>query len=449
LKVLGWQVPFTSKADTNTVTPIRAPMQVGSRWGWITEAFGGMWQTNTRIDNTQDVLAFSPVYACVSLISGDIAKLRLLLERRVGDIWEEFENNAHSPVLRKPNRYQTRYQFIERWLICKLIWGNTYIFKERDARNVVTALYVLDPSRVEVQIAPDGEVFYKLNEDWLAGIGVRVPPAPASEVIHDRAKCLFHDLVGVPPLYASALSATQGRKIQTQSAKFFENMARPSGHLSADGTIDDQTAERMKREFQSAFSGQNIGRLLVTGGGIKFQSMSEPAQQAQLVEQLGWTVEDACRPFLVPLYKIGASKDVKVDAAMKQEYYDTVLHPHIDSIEDLLKEGLGLEPNVRVRVDVDELLRMDSKARMEKNSIGVRGAILSPNEARRSENLPPTKGGEQPLAQHQDYPLAVIADRKLVDEVAPTLAPSPKQEDDAMEEARALIEYIREGIRAS
>jgi HK97 family phage portal protein len=430
LKILGWQVPFTSKADSNTVTPIRAPLQIPSRWGWITEAFGGMFQTNTRIDNTQDVLSFSPVYACVSLISGDIAKLRLILERRQGAVWAEFENPAYSPVLRRPNRYQTKFQFIEQWLLCKLIYGNVYVFKERDARNVVTALYILDPSRVQVNIAPDGEVFYKLNEDWLAGIGVQLPMAPASEVIHDRAKPLFHPLVGVPPLYASALSGSQGRKIQTQSSTFFENMARPSGHLSAEGHIDDATLESMKRQFQDAFSGVNTGRLLVTGGGIKFASMSVPAQQAQLIEQLGWTVEDVARAFLVPLYKIAAAKDVKVDPAVTQEYYNTVLHPYIQAIEDLLKEGLALANDVRVRVDVDELLRMDPKARMEKNQLGVRGSILAPNEARLTENLPPVKGGEQPLAQHQDYPLAVIADRKLVDEVAPSPSAAKAANDD-------------------
>jgi HK97 family phage portal protein len=428
LKILGWQVPFTSKADSNTVTPIRAPLQIPSRWGWITEAFGGMFQTNTRIDNTQDVLAFSPVYACVSLISGDIAKLRLLLERKAKTVWEEFESNAFSPVLRKPNRYQTRYQFIEQWLICKLIWGNVYIFKQRDNRQVVTALYILDPARVEVQVAPDGQVFYKLNEDWLAGIGVRMPLAPASEVIHDRGKCLFHPLVGVPPLYASAISATQGRKIQAQSSKFFQNMARPSGHLSAEGTIDEITAERMKREFQEAFSGENVGRLLVTGGGIKFESMSVAAQQSQLVEQLGFTVEDVARAYLVPLYKIAATKDVKVDPAMKQEYYDTVLHPYIDAIEDLLKEGLSLDSDVRVRVDVDELMRMDPKARMERGQLGVRGGFLAPNEPRRWENLEPMEGGDTPFMQHQDYPLAVVAKRKLIDE--PAAAPAAKAAND-------------------
>ena len=39
----------------------------------------------------------------------------------------------------KPNRYQTRIQFFETWLISKLRTGNAYVLKERDQRNVVVS----------------------------------------------------------------------------------------------------------------------------------------------------------------------------------------------------------------------------------------------------------------------------------------------------------------------
>jgi phage portal protein BeeE len=41
-------------------------------------------------------------------------------------------------VLRKPNRFQTRIQFLESWALSKLSRGNTYVLKQRDNRNVVT-----------------------------------------------------------------------------------------------------------------------------------------------------------------------------------------------------------------------------------------------------------------------------------------------------------------------
>ena len=57
-------------------------------------------------------------------------------------------NPAYSPVLRKPNRYQTTVKFVEQWITSKLTAGNTYVLKQRDERGVVAALYVLDPAKV-------------------------------------------------------------------------------------------------------------------------------------------------------------------------------------------------------------------------------------------------------------------------------------------------------------
>jgi HK97 family phage portal protein len=456
LKLLGFHVPFTKATDQNTLTPIGDPVRIASRWGWISEAFGGMWQRNLVIDNTQSLLAFSAVYACLALISGDVAKLRFMLLRLQADgTWREFESAAFSPVLRKPNRYQTRLQFIEQWLLSKLIWGNTYVLKERDDRGVVIALYVLDAQRVTPLVAPDGDVFYQINEDTLAGVPAGRVSVPASEIIHDRAKCLFHPLIGVPPLYACATSTSQGNRIQTNSSLFFENMSRPSGHLTAPGTIDDETAERMKREFEKGFSGSKIGRLLVTGNSLKYEPFTMPADQAQLIEQLGWTVEDVARAYLVPLYKISASKDFKANPETDQEYYKTTLQPHIDGMELLLDEGLKLPSDVTVELDVDALLRMDPKARFAAYESGVKAGVIAPNEARLAENKSPVAGGETPYLQQQNYSLAALAKRDAKDDpftsgekpTPPALPkPSSTDEEDAAEEMRSLLKHITEGL---
>ena len=92
----------------------------------------------------------------------DIAKLRIkLAEKDANDIWSETTNPAYSPVLRRPNDYQTRNQFWESWVLSKLSRGNTYVLKVRDNRNVVTALHILDPTRVQPLVSDDGTVFYR------------------------------------------------------------------------------------------------------------------------------------------------------------------------------------------------------------------------------------------------------------------------------------------------
>lgn len=441
MKLPRWLTPWRKAVtDLNTVTPIRSPHTLTSKFGTIIEAFGGAWQSGMVLDKPSQ-LAFAAQYSCLSLISGDISKLGAKLKKReASGIWIETTSPAFSPVLRKPNRYQTWLQFIEHWVLSKLIHGNTYVFKERDNRNVVVALYILDPSCVTPLVAPDGEVYYRINESRLAGIEADAPVFPASEIMHDRGKCLYHPLVGVPPLYACAASVTQGARIQTNSEMFFGNMSRPSGHLTADGRIDDETAARLKREFENGFSGQKLGRLFVSGAGLKYEPFTIPAEQAQLIEQLKFTVEDVARSYGVPLYKIQAGQNPTFNnvGALNLEYYQQTLQPHIESIELLLDDGLSLPADIMVELDLGALLRMDPKTRYETLEIGIRSAVLSPNEARLSENLPPVEGGASPMMQQQNYSLAALAKRDAKEDPfgqakpAPQPQANPDKTDDAM-----------------
>lgn len=466
MKLLGFRVPFTAKeTDSNSVTPIGEPLRMSSAAGWIVEAFGGMWQRNLVIDNAQTQLAFSAVFGCVSLIAGDVAKLRIKLLRRSGQFWPEVmegENSPFLPVLRRPNRYQTPYQFIENWMLSKLIWGNAYVLKERDGRGVVVAMYILNPQGVIPLVAPDGEIFYKLNADRLVGLEVEAPAIPMSEIIHDRGPCLAHPLVGVSPLYAAGMSASQGRKIQTNSSQFFENMSRPSGQLTAPGVISDEVAARLKATFEANFSGSNVGRLLVAGDGLKFEPFTMPPEQAQLIEQLKWTSENVCTAFLVPPYKVGlgAVPALGSVAALNQEYYQQVLQKHIEAIEGLLDRGLALPSDLGVEFDLEGLLRLDPKSRMEAHEIGVRAAVLKPNEARAAEGKPPIVGGDTCYLQQQNYSLAALAKRDAQQDpfgtaTAPPPPSTPEPEDADPEDAdevsdeemRSFLKHISEGLR--
>src|SRR4029077_1693129 len=119
--------------------------QGGGVWFPLTgEPFAGAWQRNMEI-NVDTAASFHADFACKTLIARDIAKMRIKLVENIDDIWSETTNPAFSPVLRRPNEYQTRNQFWENWMLSKLSRGNTYVLKVRDNRNVVTSLHVLDP----------------------------------------------------------------------------------------------------------------------------------------------------------------------------------------------------------------------------------------------------------------------------------------------------------------
>jgi len=408
--------------------------------GWyplIREPFTGAWQRNLET-KAGDVLTFAAVYACVTLIAQDIAKLRIkLVEQDAEGIWQEVENPAYSPVLRKPNHFQTRIAFMESWMLSKLIHGNTYVIKERDSRGVVIRLYVLDPQRVRVLVAPDGSVWYALGADNLSQLEDAIT-VPASEIIHDKACTLYHPLVGISPVSACGLAAIQGAQIQNSSAQLFGNGAMPGGLLFVPPVEfpDEEARENLQRRWMEGFSGPNVGKVAVLASDWKYETAGVNATDAQLIEQLKWTAENVCMAYHVPPYKIGAATPPAYNniEALNQEYYAQALQNPIESIEVLLDEGLGMRVGLGTELDLDDLMRMDTMTRATAAEHAIKSG-MSPNEVRwRFYDLGPVKGGEFPYMQQQNWPLALLGTRPAAALAPPPSVPAPVPDTDADED---------------
>lgn len=412
MRLFGLEVRKAAPMAASAVSDSRGWVQI------IREGFAGAWQRNEEW-TTDTVLAHHAVYSCITLIASDVGKLRPKLVQRDADgIWFETESSAFSPVLRKPNRYQNHIQFKEWWVTSKLIRGNTYVLLERDNRGIVTDLYLLDPSRVKVLVAPDGEVFYELGQDNLSGLQATTVTVPASEILHDRMNCLFHPLVGVSPIFASGMAANVGLKIANNAAKFFGRGSNPSGVVSAPSKISKETAERLSEAWNANYSGDNSGRVAVLGEGLKFEPMRMTAVDSQTIQHLKWTAETVCATFHVPPFKVnlGQSPTYQNAEIMNQIYYSDCLQSHIESMEAVLDEGLGLTTAksgklLGVELDLDGLLRMDTATLVETLGKGVTTGIMSPNDARRRVDLPPVKGGDTPYLQQQNYSLSALDER--------------------------------------
>lgn len=436
----------------------------GGWWPVVREAFPGAWQRNIELKRDL-VLANWAVFSCITRITNDIGKLRLrLVERKASGIWEETKSAAFSPVLAKPNHYQTRQKFIEAWLLSKLIHGNTYVLKERDARGVVVRLYVLDGQRVKPLVAPDGAVYYSLCDDVLAGLQSSVPAIPASEIMHDVMYALFHPLCGISPLFACSLPAAMGLKMQDNAARFFANQSQPGGIITAPEAIDDDTAKRIKDHWEAGYTGVNAGRVAVLGDGMKYEAMTTTFVDSDMVSMMKLTGLMVCSTYHMPPFKVGLEQlpaGQKV-GDMNQIYYNDCLQPLTESIETLLDEGLGLDtPKEGVQMgtefDLDDLMKMDEPSQISTLNESVKGGWLKPNEARRRRNLAPVAGGDTPYMQQQNFALSDLARRSELEDpfsagkAAPAPPPAPAPEppaDDGDEEADDVAKAFGEALIA-
>ncbi|EIP2361451.1 phage portal protein, partial [Escherichia coli] len=413
--------------------------------------FAGAWQQGVKAD-PESVLSFHAVFSCISLISQDIAKMRLrLMQTDTQGVRREKRQGDIARLCRRPNAQQNRIQFFELWLNAKLRHGNTVVLKIRNSRGQIKELRILDWSRVEPLVADDGEVFYRITPDRNCGITEAVT-VPAREVIHDRFNCFFHPLVGLPPVYAAGLAATQGHHIQANSTSFFRNGGRPSGVIEIPGSITEENAKKLKSNWDSGYTGENAGKTAILSNGAKYNPTTFSPVDAQTVEQLKMTAEIVCSVFRVPAYKIGVGQPPSSDnvEALEQQYYSQCLQTLIESIELLLDEALETGENESTEFDVTTLLRMDSERRMKTLGESVKNTLLTPNEARKRENLPPLAGGDALYLQQQNYSLEALSRRDAREDpfASSGKTSSGTRQEGASDGNKAISETERDAVKA-
>lgn len=408
------------------------------RGGWfsILEPFAGAWQRNIEID-AETVMAHYAVFACATLISSDIGKMRVTVKQLSTEgVWIDRPKQIPA-VLKKPNTFQTWQQFMEQWMLSKNSNGNTYVLKIRDNTGKITGLRVLNPRLVTPLVSDDGEgaVFYQVNPEPLDGITGTQITIPAREIIHDRFNCIYHPLVGLPPVFASGLAAMHGHSILEDSAQFFKNGGRPGGVITVPGNVNADKIAEIKKTWESGYSGANAGKTAVLADGMTYSANNQTkAADNQVVEQLNLSAAIVASTFHVPLYKLsipGAVPSYDNIEALEQQYYAQALQPHLEAIETLLDEAFGYDDSTGVEFDLNTLLRMDTSRRYDAASKAIAGGWMSPNEARKKDNLPPVVGGESPMIQQQNYSLAALAKRDAQEDpfaTASTAATTPIDE---------------------
>lgn len=393
---------------------LSAPRTNGA-WVRVFDWRPGAWQADAEFNPgaKPDPLLHSATYACIRAIASDIAKLwPRLLQRQPSGIWTEYSNTAHSPLLRKPNRFQVWAEFITQWLVSKLTTGNTYVLLWRDARGVVVRMNVLDPNKVSTYIGADGSVWYGVLHDYLLGpLKDEILYIPATEMLHDKYMPLVHPLIGSTPLAVAALSAVTARRQVNSNEKLYAGGLIPPGVIEVpeemtQAQVDDASARWT--EFRAS------GKTAILDGGLKYTPLQPKSVDMQAIELLKWNAQDVCIAFGVPAWRAGVEPMPSLGSnpeVAELTYHSQTLQHLIEMIEQLLDFGLTLPDSIALELDVSALKRMDSTARFTIYKTAVSAGVMTPNEARKMENLAPVEGGDVCYLQQQNYSLAALAKR--------------------------------------
>lgn len=392
------------------------------------EPFEGAFQRNIYY-GASDVTRYPPVYRCISIISGDLARMPWGIEQwnEAAGIWGPApDRSKFSSILSQPNEYQTPYEFKQAIVMGLLTNGNTYIWKRSDNAGNVKELHVLRSRMMDVFASDGGDIVYQYAGDDLSGLANGSILFPR-DVIHMRINPIFNPLVGVPPLAAAGIAAGLGLSMMTQSRAMFANGARPGGVVEGEKDLSKEQAEILRKQIADGYTGSNAGKPMVLTGGLKWKALNYTFNEAQLVEQLGWSSKTIAVAFGVPAYKIEegnrpAYNDVQ---SLDRDYVNSTLGAYVSMIEDALTAGLRLPSTMRVQIDETGIDRMDAQSQMTYAVEGVKGGVLTVNRARQMIGEKPIDGGDTVYLQQQLYPIEQAANA-IRPEAQPATPPIPE-----------------------
>ena len=373
------------------------------------------WQLGLEKPSENDLLRSSTVFACVSILAQEIARLRVVhftnpnLEGEV-----EMYKSGTTRLLNKPNAYQNRSDFFLAIMYTLLMSGNSYSLATRDKRGRVIDLTPLNSGAVQPYVDPDtGAIYYSVAMLDIDP-GKKINPSdfiPQRNMLHIRLFTPTHPLVGVSPLIACSVSAAHGLSIQSESTRFFDNESKPSGILRTPKPLNPSQAKRLRESWASGTSGINTGKVPVLDNDLQFQQMGLSAADAQLIEQYTGTKKDIAVAYRVPLHMIGeGDAQFSTAEATQRDFVTRSLGFYIEHIEAALDGFFGFDGRTEsIEFDVEGgIMRPEYNARIEGLAKGVQGGIFSPNEARSSEGKKAKEGGDDLFMQRQMVPLNLL-----------------------------------------
>jgi HK97 family phage portal protein len=323
--------------------------------------------------------------------------------------------SALSRILRGgPNDYQTISDFLLNATRQLYYDGNAYALCLRNQRFEIEEMHLMDARYCRAQIDETGEIFYSLGGNYVLQnrLGGAMTRAPARDVWHVKLHSdqLRNPLRGESPLCAAFLDIATAMITRGQSAQFYQNQAKPGFVLSTDLTLDKDQVSAARDRWNEQTTGANIGGTPILTAGLKpVQIPMITYRDAQLVETMKLSDQEIAMAFRVPLALLGiGSGPMGSTEALMQAWVASGLGFCLNHIELAFDQTFALDgqPDEYSEFDTKALLRSAFKDRIEGLARATQGGIMSPNEARNSEDLPDVKFGDEPRVQQQVVPLS-------------------------------------------
>lgn len=382
-------------------------------WGFFTGIFGGGHHLRngekaapfgaTTVANetvTAELsLKLSAVWACVRLRSQTIASMPLHLLDENHDVAKD--HPLHRILHTEPNADMVASEFWGAMVASVDLWGNAYAEIVRNNKGDVIALNPLNSAKVSIKRLEDGKINYIHD-------GNPRKTYAEADILHLKGFSL-DGLVGLSTIqYAANTIGTQSAADKAARTEF-GNSLKAGGFLkTGDRQLKQDQRDRLRENLSEFSKPENSGKFMVleNGMGVEFMPARMSLADVQLLESRRFGIEEICRMFATPPTLIGHNEKSSSWASsvdgMNRAYLTYAIMPLLVDFEQNIWRKLlskADQRKYRVKFNFDGLLRADQESRAAFYTSMLQNGVMTRNEVRELENLPPVADGNELTVQ--------------------------------------------------
>jgi len=349
------------------------------------------------------------VFSCVRVRGETFAQLSPVVYEQKND-GSKVRRNDHwlARLLREsPGRDLTPFEYLEKISNDFDLRGDHFAYKVVSGERV-TELIPLHPDDVEVTWnRAERRRRYKV-----AGLEVRsgADGLSSRQILHIPRMLSKDRTRGITPLTQCRNSLGLTLAIERHGATTFTNGAAPSGVLEFPHVLKDDQAVRLQKDLDENWNGDRANRTMILESGGKFKPTSLLNKDAEFLNSRKFQRNDICGMFRVPPHLVG-DLERSTFSNIEQQSLEFVLYgivPDAARVESAINSTLLDGTPFYLEFLIESLIRGDYKTRMEGYQLAIQNSIMTPNEARRKENLPALPmGGDESFMMANVVPLRV------------------------------------------
>lgn len=262
-------------------------------------AFVGANKTPSGVRVTPETaLKCSAFIACVRVISETLAScpLNLVEEMTGGGKRYATEQPLYRTLSRRPNSWQTRFEFVETMTALACMYGTSFAQRVPGRNGAYDQLVPLHPSRVTV----------RQNDDYSLTYLYRKP------VTEQEVRFRQEDLFRLPYLSTDGFTGLQppsmlrdaiglAQALEQHAGAFFGNGARPGVIFTNDNAMPQEAIERAREQWERMHRGADraFRTAFLPQGTKPVEIASASNEQAQFLESRQYQIIDVARYFRV------------------------------------------------------------------------------------------------------------------------------------------------------